>query len=326
MEYRKLGNSDIDVSVISLGTWAMGADSNWGAADDKESVYVIRTALEKGINLVDTAPAYGMGHSEKVVGKAIKEHRREYVLATKCGLVWGNEEGSYFSQRDGTIIRRNLSPESIRRQLENSLRRLRTDYIDLYITHWQAESPFAVPIEETMGCLNELKKEGKIRAIGISNVTADHVSRYLDCGNVDLVQEKYSLLDRTTEKNGVKELCDRFNITFQAYSPLERGILAGNKNTGGNARRGIKWYQEEAYIQVNEMLSDFQALCKKYSTSLAGLILAWTKQVSPNMNVLCGARSENHLSSNCEGGEIILSENDRRMMNQKAIQILEENV
>ena len=207
----------------------MGGGASWGPSDEKESARTIRTALDVGMNFLDTAPAYGNGLSEEILGRTLSDRRDKYVLATKCGLVWGpDDEGSVHKSRDGVTVRRNLSPKSIRVQVEESLKRLDTEYIDLLITHWQAIEPFATPIEETVFVLEELKREGKIRAYGASNVSMDQIREYQKFGSLSLVQERFSLLSRQNFEKA--KYCDEANITFQAYSPLERGILTGKIN------------------------------------------------------------------------------------------------
>ncbi len=325
MRYKQLGNSNLEVSVVSLGAWAIGGDSNWGASDDDMSIRTIHEAHALGITLLDTAPAYGLGHSEMVVGKALKGRRSDFVLSTKCGLVWEGDEGSILMQRDGVTILRNLSANSVRRQLEESLRRLQTDYIDIYITHWQATEPFLVPIEETMGVLNEFIREGKIRAIGISNVTADQIDEYSRHGKISLIQQKYSLLDRTHEQTLMPK-CREHGITFQAYSPLERGILTGKVRMGtevvGNAKKSIKWYQPEHREKLLAVLDGFKPICDKYECSLTNLVIAWTAAQMDNMNVLCGARKVDQVADNARGGDIVLEQTDIDAINDAVAKIL----
>ncbi|MDD4647118.1 MAG: aldo/keto reductase, partial [Sphaerochaeta sp.] len=163
----KLGNTTMEVSSIALGTWAMGGGDSWGASDEVESIKTVHRALERGINFIDTAPAYGNGFSEELLGRALKGKRNECILATKCGLLWGPEdEGSVHKSRDGVVIRRNLSPASIIEQVEKSLKRLNTDHIDLLLTHWQSIPPYFTPIEETVQAMERLIEQGKIRSYG----------------------------------------------------------------------------------------------------------------------------------------------------------------
>ncbi len=322
MNYRKLGSSDLTVSSVGMGTWAIGGDSCWGSSDDQKSIATIQKARDCGITLIDTAPAYGMGHSEEIVGKAIHGCRDQYVLATKCGLVWDENEGAILTQRDGATLRRNLSPASLRRQLEATLRRINTDYLDIYITHWQALPPFQTPIEETMDTLNSFVAEGKIRAIGISNVTPEQIRKYASCGKIALVQQKYSLLDRTCEHNGIISTCQDLGISFQAYSPLERGILSGKVRMDtalvGTAKQGIPWFEPEKRIRVIQMLDRFLPLCQKYNVSMASLVIAWTAAQADTWNVLCGARKPEQIDDNAAGGATILSPEDIEFMDQQA--------
>ena len=190
MRYMKVGNTDLEVSKIGLGTWAIGGGSWWGDNDDLESIRTIHSALDLGINLVDTAPVYGMGHSEEVVGRAIADRRNKVILSTKCGLMFDRTEGSYYFSRDGKDVYKNLTKGAIIDSVEQSLKRLHTDYIDILFTHWQSVEPFMVPVEETMDALMTLKKQGKIRVIGGSNMSPWHIEEYIKYGELDIIQEK----------------------------------------------------------------------------------------------------------------------------------------
>lgn len=192
MEDRSLGASGIEASVVGLGAWAIGGWM-WGGADERKSVEAIQAAIDTGINLIDTAPAYGLGLSESVVGKAVAGRRSQVLIATKCGIVWHTDKGTPFVNQSGKQMHRYLGPESIRYEVEQSLKRLNTDHIDLYQTHWQDET---TPIEDTMRTLLDLKREGKIRAIGVSNATVEQIEAYRRIGPLDSGQEKYSMLDR----------------------------------------------------------------------------------------------------------------------------------
>lgn len=313
MQYKLLGKTDIRISELSLGTWAMGGGASWGPSDEKESARTIRTALDVGMNFLDTAPAYGNGLSEEILGRTLSDRRDKYVLATKCGLVWGpDDEGSVHKSRDGVTVRRNLSPKSIRVQVEESLKRLDTEYIDLLITHWQAIEPFATPIEETVFVLEELKREGKIRAYGASNVSMDQIREYQKFGSLSLVQERFSLLSRQNFEKA--KYCDEANITFQAYSPLERGILTGKINLKdevvGTAKASIPWYQPEKGAQVHSMLNKLTEMSSRYGCSVGTLVIAWTMAQTGSMNVLCGARKAGHLKENAEAASIHLERED----------------
>ncbi|MGI6031275.1 MAG: aldo/keto reductase [Eubacteriales bacterium] len=322
MKMREIGKSGIVASAMGIGTWAAGGDDFWGKQDDSIPIQAIRAAIDGGITLVDTAPAYGFGHSEEVVGKALEGIRDKVVLSTKCGLWWEDDEGGIHTQRDGRTVYRNLSPRAMRIELENSLRRLKTDYIDIYITHWQCIEPFMVPIEETMNQLLEFKKEGKIRAIGVSNVEPWHVKEYLKYGQVDLIQEKYSMLSRRVEKE-LLPICEKEKITMQAYSPLEQGLLTGRFRMDYQVgdleyRKKIEWYQPEKRAKVVAMLDGWQDLCDKYDCKLSNLVIAWTMAQSEQMNVLCGARKIHHVEENLKSAALQLDAADVARMRADA--------
>lgn len=314
MEYRKIGQSDLKASVVALGTWAIGGGTWWGENNDMESIRTIHEAIDQGINLVDTAPAYGFGHSEEVVGKAISDRRSKVLISTKCALRWTDEEGSFFFSSDGKNVYRNLSRSAIREDVESSLRRLGTDYIDLYITHWQSAEPFLTPVSETMDALTELKKEGKIRAIGASNVNTFHVEEYIKYGQLDMIQERYSILDRRVEED-LLPLANKHNITLQAYSPLEQGLLTGKIRKDyvpaeGTARYDQKCFKPENLPKVVDMVDSWKDLCIKYDCTPTHLAIAWLLAQGNQINVLCGARKTEQLEDNIKGSDIILNRED----------------
>jgi methylglyoxal reductase len=223
MKYINLGSTNILVSVIGFGAWAIGGRW-WGGTDVSESVKAIDSALDNGINFIDTAPAYGKGLSEEIIGKAIKNKREKTVLATKCGMVWHLSKNQFwYKYDDETNLYRNLSSGSIVYELENSLKRLKTDYIDLYQVHIPDAD---TPVSETMETLLRLKKEGKIRAIGVSNITKKDLIEYSQYGFIDTDQEKYSILDLDVEDE-ILPWCNQNGTTFLAYSPLSQGLLTG---------------------------------------------------------------------------------------------------
>jgi methylglyoxal reductase len=316
MKQMRIGKSDIEASVVGIGAWAIGGDSNWGPSDDAESIRTIHRARELGVTLLDTAPAYGLGHSEEVVGKALQGRRADYILSTKGGLRWDNSEGAFLMERDGVRVVRNSRPESLAWELEQSLKRLRTDYIDLYIIHWQAVPEFPVPISDTMGFLLRAKEEGKIRAIGASNLSVENFRDYVAAGQLDLIQEKYSILDRAAGERFFG-LCDRYGVTFQAYSPLERGVLTGKYKPGdpvnmAGAKRNIKWYQPEYLPKIAELTGKWEPLCKKYGCTMTNLVIAWTAAQGngSNVSVMAGARTVAQVEENAGGGGLCLEAGD----------------
>lgn len=320
MKTRMIGTTDIDASVVALGTWAIGGGTWWGKSDDEQSIKAIHAAIDAGVNLIDTAPAYGWGRSEEVVGKAIHDRRDKVVLATKCGLWWHDDRGPLFFEMEGRSIRRILRPETIRQEIEFSLKRLGTDYIDLYQTHWQSPEPENDPISETMECLMKLKEEGKIRAIGVSNVDVSQIKEYQVAGVLDTVQPRYSMLDRKIEQD-LLPYCLEHNISSLAYSPLEQGLLTGKIGMDrtlkeGEARNSIPWFKPENRQKVLDMLAGWKDLTEKYNCNLAQLVIAWTVAQPGITFALCGARKVEHSTQNAVAGDLELDQQDiQRMRN-----------
>ncbi|HAH64031.1 MAG TPA: general stress protein [Rhizobiales bacterium] len=212
MEHIKIAGLPHEASRIALGTWAIGGWM-WGGSDEAESVKTIHQALDSGINVIDTAPVYGFGQSEEIVGKALAGgRRRQAVIATKTGLDWSS----------GKILR-DSSPQKLRQKLEDSLRRLQTDVIDIYQVHWPDES---VPFEETARTLDDFRREGKIRAIGVSNFSPSQMDRFRSGASLQTVQPPYNLFEREIEKD-VLPYAAKHGLTVLAYGALCRGLLAG---------------------------------------------------------------------------------------------------
>jgi len=316
MRYRALGESPIEASVVGLGTWAMGGWM-WGGSDEAKSLRAIAAALDAGINLIDTAPAYGLGLAETLVGKAIAGRRDKVVLATKCGLVWHTEQGTPFAAHDGRQIRRHLGEESIRWELEQSLTRLGTDYVDLYQTHWQDPN---TPIEETMQTLLDLKSEGKIRAIGVSNCSLDELQQYDLVGPVDCAQEKFSMIDRRLEAEYLP-YCRASGVSLLAYSPLARGLLTGKVSpervfTGDDLRRADPRFSSERRREALAALERLRPIASKYYLSIAQLVIAWTVARPGITHALVGAREEAQARENAAAGSVALAGEDLEALNQ----------
>lgn len=328
MEKRKIGKSDVETNIISLGTWAIGGGTWWGDNDDAISIRTIETALDSGINWIDTARVYGFGHSEEVVGKAVKGKRNQVILSTKCGLQWYDEGGEFHFQGDGHQVHRDLSPKAIRRDLELSLKALGTDFIDIYYTHWQCKTYGTVAIEDTMNELMKMKQEGKIRAIGASNVSVDHLEEYIKYGQLDVIQEKYSMLDRRIEQE-LLPFCEKHGITVQTYSPIEQGLLAGKVPDdyivkSGEVRENKFWWQPANIQLANQMLRSWDDLTQKYQCTAGNLVIAWTMMRSQNFNVLCGARKIEQIKENSKALNIIIEKNDFERMQQDADEIIKQ--
>lgn len=327
MKTRKIGKSDLDAAILSLGTWAVGGGSWWGKNDDTESIRAIHQALDLGLNWIDTAPVYGFGHSEDVVGQAIKGKRNHVIISTKCGLQWYNTKGSEYFSRDGHNVYKDLSPKSIRRDLEYSLKRLNTDYIDVYYTHWQSIPPAFTPIEETMGELLKMKKEGKIRAIGASNVSLQNLKEYTSLGQLDVIQEKYNMLNRGVESD-ILPFCEAHHITLQTYSPIEQGLLTGKISPDieiepNSVRDHKKVWLPENITLVNDMLSGWEDLTHKYNCPVGNLVIHWTLMQSNNINVLVGARKSEHVLENLQAAQLDLDPSEISRMTQDIDRLLE---
>ncbi|PIE34027.1 aldo/keto reductase [candidate division KSB3 bacterium] len=314
MNTRKIGTTNIEASVVALGTWAIGGGPWWGATDDNLSIKAIHAALDLGVNLIDTAPVYGFGRSEEVVGKAIKGKRDKVILATKCGLWWHDSTGKKFFDLDGKTVRRTLGSKTIREEVELSLTRLDTDYIDLYQTHWQSLEPELEPIAETMECLLKLKEQGKIRAIGASNVNVEQIQAYQAAGTLDAIQPRYSMLDRKIEA-GLLPFCAKQQISTLVYSPLEQGLLTGKIDMdyvveAGSARSRIPWFKAVNRKNLLNMLGGWGDLTDKYECTLSQLVIAWTVAQPGVTFALCGARKPEHSVENAAAGTIHLAPED----------------
>ena len=314
MLLRKLGSSGIDISAVGFGAWVTGGWM-WGGADDRQSIAAIHAALDEGINLIDTAPMYGYGHSEQIVGQAIRDRRDRVVLATKCGMIWDREEGTFFFHADaqGATLRaaekkvyKNLRPASIREEVERSLRRLQTDRIDLLQTHWQDPS---TPLADTVGELQRLKHEGKIRAIGVSNCTLEQLQAY---GPIDSDQEQFSMLDRKLEENGIQRWCHQNNVSILAYSPLANGLLTGKlqpdrQYNAGDLRKAMPRFRPENVTRINGLLAQLQPIAARHHATIGQLVIAWTAVQQGMTCVLCGARDVQQAKENAAAGSIELS-------------------
>jgi methylglyoxal reductase len=318
MKYRPLGKSGIEASVVGFGAWAIGGWM-WGGTKKNDPQGAIRAAIDHGINLIDTAPMYGFGQSEELVGEALRGLRDKVVLATKCGLVWYKKEGEKFfdASEHGTADKEdqeryevyiNLRPAMIRHEIEESLRRLRTDRIDLYQTHWQDST---TRTEDTMAELMKLKQEGKIRAIGCSNATLDQMKRYQASGQLDADQEQYSMLQRQHEADKLP-FCAANQVAFLAYSPLSLGILTGKIGADhefgkGDVRIRNPWYQKDNRPKVDALLNVIRSVADGKGVTIAQTVIAWTVEQLGVSHALVGARDAAQAAANAKAGEIKLT-------------------
>jgi len=318
MKQKPLGNSGLSASIVGLGAWVLGGGQLWGQdTDDAESVRTIQAALDLGINLIDTAPAYGWGRSERVVGRALKGRRDRAILATKCGLWWEDARGSFFTDFDGKKLYRSLRPDTLQIEIENSLRRLETDYIDLYQTHWPSVPPDHTPIADTMAVLLKFKDQGKIRAIGVCNVSLEELKENLRCGGIVSDQFRYSMLHREAEAD-ILPFCAQHQIATLTYMSLEQGLLTGKigmdrvfKPT--EFRSNTYW--NDWLIPVNrkrvlDLLASWKDLTDKYACTLSQLVIAWTAAQHGVTHVLAGGRNLAQVSENAKAGDLTLETAD----------------
>lgn len=319
---REIGRSGIAASAVGLGTWAIGGWM-WGGTDEEAAIAAIQAAIDEGVTLIDTAPAYGMGRSEEIVGRAIKGRRDKVVLATKCGLVWHVQKGNYFFSQQDKPVHRHLGRESIRHEVEQSLRRLGTDHIDHYITHWQDPT---TPVSETMAALEELKAEGKIRSIGASNCSLAEISEYAAAGQLDAVQEEYSMVKRDLERE-ILPYCRSRSIAVLSYSSLALGLLSGKIGpgrtfSGDDLRKGNQRFSAANLAKVAELMDVVRPVAQDHRASAAQVVIAWTLAQPGITCALCGARNPDQARENAAAGRLRLSSAELAIIDAAARQYL----
>jgi len=311
MEKRQLGRSGLEVTAIGLGCWVMGGWM-WGGADDEQSVGAVRRAVELGVNFIDTAPVYGHGRSEEMVGRALEGLRDQVVVATKCGLVWPPREGrNHFVGPDGVPIFHNLEPDSIIAECEASLRRLKTDVIDVYQCHWPDPG---TSLDDTMPALLKLREQGKIRAIGLSNFSVERIQQCLANGRIDSDQPQYNMLDRTIEAK-ILPFCRENGIGIIAYSPLGRGILTGKVTMDrtfeeGDHRANLPWYRPANRKRVLAFLDQLRPIADGHGATLAQLAANWVIRQEGVTTAICGARHPDQVEENVKAGELKLADDE----------------
>jgi len=294
----------------------MGGGAWWNGTDDAESIRTVQYALDNGINLIDTAPLYGFGHSEEIIGKAIAGRRHDAVISTKFGMIWDKAEGTYWSDKGGESIYINVSAPVIREEILRSLKRLGTDYIDIYYPHNPARAPFLTPVEETVEALMRLKKEGYIRAIGMSNAKPENVEEYLACGcEIDILQRKYNILERDFVEKNLLPICEKYGMAFHAYSPLERGILTGKYRKDYqvdplDARTKLLWWKPHNYPMAIDFVDGLQDICDKNNCTLTDLAVAFLMAQGDYINVICGAHKPEQIESDIAASKVELSAED----------------
>ncbi len=295
MERRELGNSGLTITPVLMGTWQAGK-AMWKGIEDSQTLSAMRAAFEAGITAFDTAEFYGNGYSERILGEALAPVRHQVLYATKVYL-------------------NHLKYDAVLKACEASLKNLATDYIDLYQIHWPSGSfgTPPVPIEETMRALNQLKKQGKIRAIGVSNFSRKELEEAANYGRIDSLQPPYSLFWRQTEKELIP-YCQEHQISLLAYSPLAQGLLTGKFGPNhqfdpGDHRSKNKLFQPEPYKRVQKALALLRPIAAEKGVSLAQLALAWVI-AQPQTSAIVGARNAQQIKDSAKAANLNLSQED----------------
>jgi aryl-alcohol dehydrogenase-like predicted oxidoreductase len=319
MKQLRLGAHGMDASVVAFGAWAIGG-WKWGGTDAKASVHAVQASLDAGVTLIDTAAIYGFGLSEELVGEAIKGRvRDEIIVATKCGLRWDIETPTLHARSDEHAIYRTLDDESIRHEVHQSLKRLKTDYIDLYQTHWP--DPLT-DIADVVDTLQSLKKEGLIRAWGLCNESPERLREAADAGDLATDQERYSLLDREQD-NANLPVCEERNLGFLCYSPIAQGLLSGKIDakrdfSEGDLRIGNPRFAPQALEAIQAVLAPVKSLARDRGVTTEQLVLAWTLRQPGVSHVLVGARTHEQAVTNAQAGSLDLDDEELGLVQQAA--------
>jgi len=305
MQTRKLGNTELELTTVGLGTWAMGGpwQFGWGPQDDDEAIAAIIKALDMGINWIDTAPAYGLGHSEELIGQALGRTGAKPLIATKCGIL-GNEK------REKVTC---LKKRSIRKECHDSLRRLGIDVIDLYQMHWPDPDD---DVEEAWGEMVRLKEQGKVRYLGVSNFAVEHLDRIRRIHEPVSLQPPYSMLHREAEDE-LLGYCAANNIGVIAYSPMQRGLLTGKFSPERLAelavddhRRRNPDFQEPQFSATMELVEELKVIAGRNGRTCAQLAISWVLRRSEVTAAIVGARRPAQIEETAPAGDWSLSEKD----------------
>jgi len=323
MKYRNLGETDLKCSVITFGAWAIGG-WRWGGNDRRESVRALLAGYQHGITSIDTAPAYGQGLSEEIIAEALQQIPRDKVqILTKYGLRWDRKEGEFWfssTSMDGSEIDlyKLSSAKNIMEECENSLRRLRTDYIDLYQAHWPDTT---TPVSETMEAMIKLKEQGKIREAGVCNYSVSQMKKAEETYSLASDQVPYSMILREIEKDLVP-YCIENKKSIIAYSPLQRGLLTGKIKPGhvfseGDHRAGLPYFSPDNIEVVNKMLDNLRPLAVEKNATLAQLALCWTINQPGITIALAGARNDKQAIENAKACDVKLTSKEMEFINKQ---------
>lgn len=316
MEYRKIGNTDLELSAITFGAWAAGGWM-WGSTDRNDAIKSIQASYEEGVTSIDTAPIYGQGDSEEIVGEALQGIARDKVqIITKYGMRWDLAKGDFaMKSKDNSgkdiDVYKYAGRESIIKECEDSLRRLKTDYIDLYQIHWPEST---TPIQETMETVADLIKQGKVRHAGVCNYNVEQMKEADNYVNLVSNQVPYSMVKREIEQNVVPFSLEN-NKSIIAYSPLERGLLTGKMKPGhtfaeGDHRANLYFYKDENLKRTAAFLDKIKPLAEEKNASLSQLVLRWTIEQPGITIALAGARNAEQSIQNAKAVNVKLSKEE----------------
>ncbi|MEM7369058.1 MAG: aldo/keto reductase [Bacteroidota bacterium] len=327
MQYKQLGNSDVQVSEITFGAWAIGGWL-WGGSDERDSIAALHAALDHGISSFDTAPVYGFGYSESLLGQVLKGKRQEVQLLTKYGLRWDLESG--YVHKDtidqnghARSIKRYATKDSIIAECEASLKRLQTDYIDLYQIHWP--DPLT-NISESMEAMDLLIQQGKIRAAGVCNYSAGQMAEAQGYRQVVSNQVPYSMVQRKIEQAEVPQAISS-HASILAYSPLQRGLLTGkirpdHSFAEGDTRASSPLFQGDRLRRINAFLDKLRPIADGQGASLAQLVLRWTLEQAGITVVLAGARNPKQVADNAAAADLALSSEELGVIRSELDQLM----
>jgi aryl-alcohol dehydrogenase-like predicted oxidoreductase len=311
MRTRKLGYTDLQLTTIGLGTWAMGGPSQfgWGPQDDSQAIAAILTALEKGINWIDTAPIYGLGHSEELIGKALTQTSQKPFIATKCGLLW---------DKKGLKVNC-LKSDSVRRECHASLKRLGADVIDLYQIHWPDPDE---DIEEAWEEMARLVKAGHVRYLGVSNFSAEQIERLQQIHPAASLQPPYSMLHREIEDE-LLDYCAKNNIGVIVYSPMQRGLLTGSftherlKSLPDDDHRKTNYdFQEPRFSATLELVDGLRNIAGQHGRTPAQLALNWVLRRKEVTAAIVGARNPGQIAETVQAGDWTVADEDIKKIEQ----------
>jgi aryl-alcohol dehydrogenase-like predicted oxidoreductase len=300
---RKLGSSELELTVVGFGAWAIGGpwEFGWGPQDDDESVRTIRAALDEGINWIDTAPVYGRGRSEQVVGRTLKDVTEKPIIATKCSLVWDEKRDKISCLREESIIN----------ECHQSLKRFGVEVIDLYQMHWPEPDE---QLEEGIGAMAKLQQQGKVRYIGVSNFDVEQIHRAQKVAQITSLQPPYNMLRRDTEKE-LLGYCEKNNMGVVVYSPMQKGLLTGKFTAEkvaalpeGDHRKKDPEFKGEKFSATAELIKNLRPIAERYGITLAQLAVSWVLRRKEVTAAIVGARRPKQTRETAPAADIDLDE------------------